>query len=258
MDMSTTEIQDKDIQEVPVSEESMRPSALNTEALEAFAEEQDVDEPVDDVPASNADLDDVLKEVPERAWKVSGMLYGKRRQGRQIVDVEEPFEATYVQKPLSYLAMMQFTGLLGRKLDELMSGPEGISTQDLPSLMSVPDMVSFDDSGKLAIDFTQGDFAGVDSFVRGFAKLASYAPEILAEAQCIWLRVPPRERLAVIEIWSRPMDEGGLSMNEGEEMMDVFIHQNYEELERFFRERLRRWARRLAAERKRLQPPEED
>jgi hypothetical protein len=229
-------------------EELAASSALRGDAIEGFAEE-------DEAPISPAqeELDDVEKMVKEKTWKVSGTITAMSRGGL----VQETFEREYVQKPLSYLGMMQFTGLLGRKLDEVMGGPEGLSSQSLGEIIDLQQLVQRDEEGNVSLgdlNLSIGDFSGIDSFVRGLAKIAAYAPDIMAEAQCIWLRIPLRERLAVMEIWSKPVDEGGLSMDDGEEMLDIFIQQNYKEVEDFLVKRLRRIGKRIARERKKLHP----
>ncbi len=194
-------------------------------------------------PAPESPLDDVERQIEHRTWKFAGSIkFVNRGQ-----EVEEQIEREYVQKPLSYLAMIQFTGLIGRKIDEAMAGPEGLTVEAVSEVAEVAQVAA---TGGL----TRGDFAGIDSFVRGFAKLASYVPDVIEEAMCIWLRVPFRDRMLVREIWAKPVDEGGLSNDEGEEMMTLFIAQNYEELERFFSERLRRMARTVQRERRRLHP----
>lgn len=218
------------------------PQSPGTSLLEDPFESEHEDQP------APSELDDVEKPVEERLWKFSGTIKGIVR-GKPV---EELFEREYVQKPLSYLAMMQFTGLLGRKIDEAMSGDEGLSIE---SITSIVDVASYASGGSISAGIlSQGDFAGVDSFVRGFAKIAAYVPDIIAEAQCIWLRVLYQDRPALVEVWHKPVDEGGLSMDEGEEMLRIFIDQNYEELERFLALRLRRIGKTAARARKRLHP----
>lgn len=204
-------------------------SNIPSDVFEGFdSEPEPPQEPREDpVPVSSTEeMDDVEKQVIERAWHFEGTIKGMVRG--QIR--EEKFERDYVQKPLSYLAMMQFTGLLGRSIDSAMSGPEGLSMQGLGDVMSIAGASNIFSGGLGA-----SDFEGIDAFVRGFAKLAAYVPDLVAEAQCIWLRVPLRDRMALVELWSKPVDEGGLSSDEGEEMLTLFIDQNYEELERFSR-----------------------
>lgn len=228
-------------------------STLRDDALGAFADEPD--ETAEEVEAPDrpvSDVDDVVKDVPEKSWRVHGMLKGRRRQGREVVDYEQEFDRTYIQKPLSYLGMLQFTGLIGRKLDEILSS--GLSMGVVNEVMAFQEMIGRNEDGGLSLDLSQTDFSGIDSFVRGFAKIAAYVPDIIPEAQCIWLRVPPADQLAVMQIWSRPIDEGGLTMDEFEEMLDIFINQNYEELETFLLRRLKRLGRRVIKERRRLHP----
>jgi hypothetical protein len=222
------------------------PSSIDPDVFGAFDQEPDAPEQKEQDPVSSSDeLDDIEPQVLERLWhfegEIKGMVRGQLRAER--------FEREYVQKPLSYLAMMQFTALLGRSIDAAMSGPEGLSMQGIGDVLSVAGA-----DGIFSGGLRTSDFEGIDAFVRGFAKLAAYVPDIIAEAQCIWLRVPLRDRMALIEIWSKPVDEGGLSAADGEEMLGIFIDQNYEELERFFVERSRRTAKRWQRARKRLHP----
>lgn len=201
--------------------------------------------------AATSELDDIERQVDHRVWKVVGDVKAIVRDQ----EVTHHVELEYTQKPLSYTSMIQFTGLLGRKIDESMSGPDGLSLQSVTELGDIARRAASGSAvdafgGALARD----DFSGIDAFIQGFAKLASYVPDIIDEAHCIWLRVPFHERMVVREIWGKPVDEGGMSMDEGEEMLLLFIRQNYEELERFFVERLRRIGQEIQKERKRIHP----
>jgi hypothetical protein len=202
-----------------------------------------IDEPRTDPMPSSA-LDDVEKQVVTRAWHFEGTIKGVVR-GQPV---EEHIIRDYEQKPLSYIAMIQFTGLLGRKIDEAMAGPEGLKIESIAEIAEVVQLASA--GGQLSA----GAFAGIDSFVSGLAKISSYVPDVIEEAMCIWLRIPFRDRMLVREIWAKPVDEGGLSNDDGEEMMTLFLRQNYEEVERFFVERLRRMGKVVQEERRRLHP----
>jgi hypothetical protein len=172
--------------------------------------------------------DDIEKPIAQRDWKFSADY------NIEIGDKAEThhYERTYTQKPLSYHAMLEITGLLGRKLDEAMSGPEGLSVDKIIELL--PDE-------KLPVIFTEGrvrvaDNPGlkeIDSLIKSFLKVITYVPDFLIEAQCIWLRIPRNERPLAMDIWSRPVDEGGMSMKDGDEMLSLFIEQNYDEIEYF-------------------------
>jgi len=182
-------------------------------------------EPPKSLPPESGE-DDIEKPVPHKEWKFVAdydVMLGNEA-------VPQHFERLYIQKSLSYHAMIEFTGLLTRKLDEAMSGPEGLS---LDKIMS--------DDEKLPLTFIDGQLAvvkpdsfdGIDSILKSVLKIGSYIPEFLTEAQCIWLRVPRNERPLLMDIWSKPVDEGGMSMRDGEEMLSLFIEQNYDELDYF-------------------------
>lgn len=145
---------------------------------------------------------------------------------------KEDYERTYVQKPLSFIAKMQWFSLVGEVLDRALSGPDGMS---LGNLFSTPGGGSF----------APQDFREADTFVQAVGKLLAVAPDFLVNSYCIWLNVPDYERPAVAEIMMLPPDEGGLSDEQGLEIIEVFIDQNYEALDSFFRESLGRLQRRV-------------
>lgn len=176
--------------------------------------------------------EDIEKPIRHKEWKFSADYDVEIRGTKET----HHFERTYTQKPLSYQAFGEFTALLGRNLDEAMSGPSGISIDRLLPGEAGQLPLAFQD-GKLSL--VQSDFAGVDSIIQGIGKLASFIPDFMGEAQCIWLRVPRAERALLIDIWSRSTDEGGMTMDEGEEMLTLFIEQNYDELEDFLPRYLR-------------------
>ena len=175
--------------------------------------------------------DDIEKNVRHKEWTFEAE-YDVSIRGEMTTQI---FKRTYIQKPLSYLAFAEFTGLLGRKLAEAMRGPDGLSLDRLtPGGASIP--LEFND-GRISLSDTEDDL--IDPIIQGVAKLATYVPDLLGEAQCIWLRVPRSERGLLVDIWSRPVDEGGMSMDQGEEMLEIFIEQNYDDLNSF----LKRYAR---------------
>jgi hypothetical protein len=182
------------------------------------------------------DFDDVDK-MSAKSWLVSGSLTYTRGDQTEL----RPFERTYVQEPLSYRGIVEFTGLLGRAIDEAMSGPSALDLGGVLNIAQFAQDFQDDDSRRAAISslIASGD-SGINGFVKGFAKLCAAVPSLIDESQCIWLRIPLHERFQAREVWNLPPSRGGLNGDDGELMMRVFIAQNYEELERFFGERLRR------------------
>ena len=197
------------------------------------------------------EFDDVVKNVEPRVWQVEGDVL--LRVGGQ--DTLEHRSYEYVQEPLSYNGIVQFTGLLSRKVQEVMSGENGVS---LANIIEIASYFAPGEDGEspnvqeiLGKALAEGA-TGLDTFVKGFLQLVAYVPDVLDEAQCIWLRVPFRDRMIVREIWSKPPGKGGLTRKEGTEMFNVFIAQNYEELEGFLLEEIRKiWAQ-IQRERKRI------
>jgi hypothetical protein len=195
--------------------------------------EATVAEPEPESPEEHdSQLDDIEKQVAHHDWLVRGTYVMLMRDGTKE---EREFERTYVQKPLSFTAMLQFTGLLGEKISEAMAGPEGLT---IDGVLSEGNQLI----GGARNLLSQSDFAGADAFVKGLAKLATYAPSVVEDCQCIWLRVPFNERAIVKEIWSHSPEDGGLTVADGQEMLEVFLAQNYEEVEDFFVVRLRQVA----------------
>lgn len=170
--------------------------------------------------------DDIEKPIPTKTWKFTADYEAVLPSGEKV---PQHFEREYIQKPLSYHAMIEFTGLLTRNLDAAMSGPEGLSIDRILPDNKLP--LTFQD-GQLVVT-NKESFEGIDSILKSVLKIASYIPEFLLEAQCIWLRVPRNERSLMMDIWARPVDEGGMSMRAGEEILSLFVEQNYDEIEYF-------------------------
>lgn len=214
--------------------EAEEPQGIPEDATEEKPLVADEDEPIAET--FDSQLDDIEIQTANRDWLVEGDINIVQRDGSITT---RHFVKTYWQKPLSFTAMLQFTGLIGERLTEAMSGDDGLTIDGVigesDGLMSAGRNV-----------MSAGDFAGIDSFVKGIAKLAQYVPAVIEDCQCIWLRVPLSERLQVREIWSRSPEDGGLSIEDGEEMLNLFLAQNYKEVEAFFVERLPRMQKKVA------------
>lgn len=190
--------------------------------------EVDPEDETDEVEEHDSQLDDIELQMANREWVVDGSVMMKKARGHLS---EETWRRVYVQKPLSFAGMLQFTGLIGDRISQAMSGPDGLSLDGI---------INADEAPSMAAILGRDDFAGVDAFVKGIAKLAMYVPDVIEDCQCIWLRVPFHERPIVKEIWSRSPEDGGLTFENGEEMLEIFLAQNYQEVEAFFGVRLPR------------------
>jgi len=139
----------------------------------------------------------------------------------------EGLEVQYVQKPLSFIGKMQWFSLVGEVLDKAMGGDNPLT---VGNLLSGPGMRS----GGLSAN----DFRDADTFVHAVGKLVRYAPDFLTDSYCIWLNVPEHEREMVKVFMAEPAEEGGLSDEDGLEIIERFIDQNYDAIDSFFREKL--------------------
>jgi ribonuclease BN (tRNA processing enzyme) len=136
----------------------------------------------------------------------------------------------YIQKPLSFVGKIQFLSYVGEVLDKAMSGQNALQ---LNSLFDVPVR------GEV---LSAADFADAQTFVQAIGKLLIYAPDFLSKSYCIWLRVPEYER-----DWAIAAMEESLDDEEGLDIIETFIDQNWETLQGFFSEKLPSLSKRLQA-----------
>jgi len=139
------------------------------------------------------------------------------------------FHRIYTQRPLSFLGKMQWFALVGEVMDKAMTGDDKMSVNSLLSAPTSP-------TGSLSAS----DFRDADTFVQAVGKLLVHAPDFLVKSFCIWLAVPDFERRLSSEIMALPPEEGGLTDDQGIEIIETFIDQNYAALDDFFRQKLGR------------------
>ena len=195
-----------------------------TAKIEEMSEEEKPDLPVE------TPIDDIEQNVPHKLWKFEGDV--EVFENEELV--KKHFERQYTQKPLAYHTFLQFGGELTNILDDIMKGPDGVGVDSLISMLTDDDSPIIYRDGKLSVDNSK-KIDGFDMILRSMLKLFSHFPQFVLNAQCIWLGIPRREREFMKEFWSRSKDEGGLSIQDGEEMLSLFIEQNYEDIEYFLK-----------------------
>lgn len=187
------------------------------------------------VKAQDVSFDQAVEEEKENKETVSStkeedvldVLQPKAKSVKWTIGPEN-MQREYIQRPLSFIAKIQWFSLVGEVVDQAISGPNGLS---VGSLLTPPGS-----RGNLSID----DFRDADTFVAAIGKLLTVAPDFLVKSYCIWLSVPDYERDLAKELMSLPEDEGGLSDSDGIAIIETFIDQNYEALDNFFRNELSR------------------
>jgi hypothetical protein len=188
--------------------------------------------------ASFDQADDPVQEPSQKKAEDTLDLLVSRAEPKEWTLGKEAYERVYVQRPLSFIAKMQWFSLVGEVLDKAMSGEHALS---MNNLLSAPDA-----RGSLTMD----DFRDADTFVQAVGKLLVYAPDFLEKSFCIWLGVPDYERESTRQIMALPAEDGGLSDDDGLEIIEIFIDQNYGALDSFFREKLATLRSRVEARQK--------
>lgn len=191
-------------------------------------------EPVkDDDTAPEPDIDqveEVVEDTTDEKVEEEDVLHilEPRSEHRPCVLVYAGASRSYVQKPLTYFRKMEFFGLVGATIDKAMEGDDGLTVNAL--FGTTPTSVG---------DLTSADFGDLDSFMALVSKVAHYAPDFLKNCYVIWLDVPKAERAWAAEALDYIDDD------EGQEIIETFVDQNWEALERFFTERLPALGRRV-------------
>jgi hypothetical protein len=199
-----------------------------------MANEIDIDDiPEDDAPTAPVAVAEPPapepEPVPEKEEELDVLnVLEPNVEPREVTLRHAGHERVYVQKPLAYFRKMEFFGLLGKTIDEAMEGDDGLRVNSL--FGAVPTSVT--------------EVTDLDGFLALVAKIASHAPDFLKEAYLLWLDVPKTERP-----WARDALDY-VTDQEGEDILNTFIDQNWESLESFFGERAQRVLKRIQARRK--------
>lgn len=203
------------------------------------------DPPGNFAPDRDVDINEALSEAQEQP-RVS---VSQDVEPEDVVDIlrpkAEPKEwvigpesspLVYVQRPLSFIQKMQWFSLVGGVLEKAMSGDAPVSVNEL---LSAP--------GDPRGGFSMADFRDADTFVRAIGKLIVHAPTFLTDSYCIWLGVPEHQKPVAVAVMSAPAAEGGLTDDQGLEIIEVFIDQNYDALADFFGDKIAALQRRVQA-----------
>lgn len=162
-----------------------------------------------------------MSEVPaEPEVSVVDQLVPKGQNVTYQFGLENHLEFT--QRPLSYFGKIELISVLGNVLDKALA-EGGMSISDL--LEDVP----VNDPGALS---------EADQFIKSIARIVSFAPDFLKELYVIALNVPRGDRDYVKSVMELPEDEGGLSDDQGIQILETFVDQNWEVLLDFFRNRI--------------------
>jgi hypothetical protein len=202
-------------------------------------------------PPDDVNGDKSVEEAIKEAEEAMDILEPKVDAKRWIVGKgpeqggKETEYSVYTQLPLGYMARNRFYSLIGRTMSAAIKATGG-------SVGGMDDV--FGPGGGTLIErgrrLSRRDFQDASQFFTLAMELIGYAPDFLSEAYAIMLEVPIGERgwfRDVIEQpWRPDDDKWGMSEDMGMEIIEVFIDQNYEDIRRFFTERLPKIAQRAS------------
>lgn len=173
------------------------------------------------------DLAEIL--VPKREHK-AWIFEDKREVFNQETGephIQVVWRQRYVQRPLSYFGKLDFLKLISGTVRDLMNGPDGVSVGQLMDMIGGADTIQ-----RLADPERDKEEATI--IAQSFTRLGLEAPELVLDAYMIFLAVPRDEREQVREIMQRPVELGGLTDEDGIEILEIFVDQNVEVVRDFF------------------------
>jgi hypothetical protein len=197
---------------------------------------------------TDVDVNEALTEAQSETFVGAADPAKPDEEPEDVVDVLRPKAApkqwtfgpedmplVFIQRPLSFIQKMQWFSLVGGVLDKAMSGDNPVSVNELLTNPA---------AGRRGM--TLEDFRDADTFVRAIGKLVVHAPKFVTDSYCIWLGVPEHQTKIVSEVMAYPAEEGGLTDDQGLEIIEVFIDQNYDALADFFGDKIGALQRRVS------------
>lgn len=167
----------------------------------------------------------MIPDVPHRIWHV---------HLRDADGVE--WDLRYVQSELSFFEKQDFTTLIGRYFDRFAEGEFGIGikdifSDDLRTKIAIPTEVTPEAAEKMVDENT--------GLIKAIIKVVNELPDLQMKIILIALGVPPKERKAVAESLRGPVWKGGLTDDQGFDILKTFISQNAVAIRDFFLKRAR-------------------
>lgn len=123
----------------------------------------------------------------------------------------------FIQRPLSFFGKIELIAVLGEAIDKAIES--GVSVAGLLEESTDPNIEA-------------------NNFVRTLASLAAFAPDVLKEIYLISLGVPKGDREYVGMIMELPAEDGGLTDEQGIQILETFVDQNAEVMVDFFKNKI--------------------
>lgn len=127
----------------------------------------------------------------------------------------------YTQRPIGFGAKIEFYKLLSEALRDAVNGPGGVSVGSIIS--ALPDMVAGEE---VTAESVLANVGSVDTLIGGILPLLVQAPDFVDELIVLALGVPSYERSIVKILMNDTVENGGLTDDQGQRILDTFIDQN--------------------------------
>jgi len=124
-----------------------------------------------------------------------------------------------VQKPLTFFGKIEFFSVVGKAVQKIL-----IDGGSLSEILNTPE---YDPNVPI-----QSQVTDADVFVNALSKIVESAPELLSDLYLVILNVPKGQR----DYYALRLQE--LSDDQGMQILDVFIDQNWEVMVSFFNEKM--------------------
>jgi hypothetical protein len=211
------------------------------------------EEPDDELPgrrlkAEEADADDPIELLQPKVDPVERVLWSTNRKTGERV------ERTYVQRPIATFPKIELYGILGRAVKIVLEADTGVDVatlMDMANPRRVLDQLTARLPGAEDAPLVEGSNEREMDAMRimaAFAEVVSVAPELLREAYCVILNIPPAHRE-----WAKNHALDNVDDDEWFDVLETFIDQSWGAIEGFFTQHLPRAARRTIQARQRAE-----
>lgn len=219
-------------------------------------EQPDYRPPEDEKPVAieEPEPDDEGDEPPgPREETVEEILEPKVNPVTRTLSDEKGSSRKYVQGPFLYFQQLEMYGLLGRAVNIVLEGENGLGMDEIFQMLEPKKLLDqllersvpgADDAPDKTDEET--DLEEISKMLSAFTRLVASSPDIIKDFQIIVLDIPKGHRNWALE-WALPR----LDRETGNDIMETFIDQNWGILEGFFAEEMPRMFKRAAAARRR-------
>lgn len=195
------------------------------------------DEENDDQTSIEVETDEVLEPlVDSKRW-----IIGKPPE----LGGKETQYGVYYQRPMGFIARGRWFALLGKTLSGAIRTTGG-SIGGMDEIFGKGDGTIIERGQRLR----EHDFKDASSFFALAMELVGENADFLVNSYVLWLDVPYEEKNWIKKVleqpWDPDHDRWGLSEDAGMEMIELFIYQNYEDIRRFFLEKIPKLAKRVS------------